>query len=235
MKITSPDPGETATKLVADAQRLITQAGSRRPEDFLSCLAAVAGEMVLRQSRVVDLEATDMAPGQPFFSNDLNRLLSGDRSDWAQVPVNCMFGSIRSALMSLKDSWPRESFPNVGAIYELFAKARGKGAKRDEWGWAPLSIAPSHRPRIQPLRGAYNLRQSLLSEGYDSEFLTTASAISVVMALSGARNHLPPDVAIRIVLETINAMAKTMPMMWRHMVDVAKQKGLPKPAVNQWI
>jgi hypothetical protein len=69
--------------------RVLKQTNADRPEDFLSNIAAIAGELVLRRAKIVDLKTTDLKPGTPLFSVNINEVLSGDRSSWKEIPVGC--------------------------------------------------------------------------------------------------------------------------------------------------
>jgi hypothetical protein len=242
------EPHAVAGKIIEDAKRLVRGPDGRlRIEEYLSALAAVAGEMVLRRSQVINLDSGTVNPGFSVYVSDakvppgsavlsphINALLSGDRSSWAEIPVTSTFGALYNVLTRSQEvAWPADSFPDVAEVYQFFAAARKNGVSQQAWGWAPLSIPVHHHPKLQPLRAAYNLRQTVLSQNPAKadrlEFDTTVTAIAVLLALSEVRGAIDLRVALSLVFETINAMAKTVPMLPRHMASVAHEKRLPEP------
>jgi hypothetical protein len=228
-------------KLVGEAKQLVRrQDGRIRVEDLLSSLAAVAGEMVLRRTQIIDLSDETLNPGSPVFSPDINKLLSGDRSLWPEVPITSTFGGLYNVLTRANEiRWPPETFPDIAQVYQLFARERAKGVPRDRWGWAPLSVPPDNRPTILPLRAAYNLRQSLLamtmSKSNHLQISAELSFASVLMALLEVRKFIDQALALRLVFETLNAMAKTIPILPRHMAEVAREKSLPDIQPDRWL
>jgi hypothetical protein len=248
------EPHEATKKLIDDAKRMVRGPDGRiRIEDLLSSLAAVAGEMVFRRSRVMDLDLgtinpgvsayvanSNLPPGSAVLSPQINQLLSGDRSAWADIPITSTFGSLHNVLTRSREiAWPAESFPDVARLYQSFAQARQKGVSQEAWGWVPLSIPAQNQPKLQPMRATYNLRQSLLSDSMSKpdhlEFASSTSTLAVMMALIEVRKHIDPRVAITLVFETINGMAKTVPMLPRHMTEVAREKRLPQPQPDRWM
>lgn len=87
----------------------------------------------------------------------------------------------------------------------------------------PLSVADDHRPRLQPLRQAYELRgpvRALFADhGLEPPTWPAACAAALVIELARVRAAIDPAIAIRIVLETVNGMAKTVPMTARRLAE----------------
>lgn len=78
---------------------------------------------------------------------------------------------------------------------------------------------------MQPLREAFELRPAVrrvLADGrIERREWPFACAAAVVIELAKVRQAIDSGIAIRIVLETINGMAKTAPMTARHMREAA--------------
>ena len=95
--------------------------------------------------------------------------------------------------------------------------------RRRQWGFVPLSVPEDNRPFVQPLRQAYDLREpvrAILAEHQvpASEWPPTC-AFALVVELGRVRDAIDHRVAVRLVLETVNGMAKTAPMTDRHLRD----------------
>src|SRR5512142_3281941 len=74
--------------------------GRVRVEDFLTVLAAVAGE----SARVVgiapaDIETAELIPGSPVFGPQINEVLTGDASEVKEVPINSLVGILIKELV----------------------------------------------------------------------------------------------------------------------------------------
>jgi hypothetical protein len=71
------------------------------------------------------------------------------------------------------------------------------------------------------LRQAYELRapvRKVLAEGrIERTDWPAVCAAALVIELARVRGAIEPRIALRIVLETVNGMAKTAPMTIRHM------------------
>ena len=83
----------------------------------------------------------------------------------------------------------------------------------------------AHRPIIQPLRQAYELRSGVRAIFAEHQMPAAewphTCAFALVVELARVREAIDPGVAVRLVLETVNGMAKTAPMTDRHMRESA--------------
>jgi hypothetical protein len=199
-----------------------------RCEDFISAAAAFAGEVCMRKAADFDFDNSTFAPGKRVFSQKVNAVLSGDVTEWKDVPVTSAFGAIYNLLARSREiAWPPETFPGISQIYENFAKGLGHGASPAQWGYVPLSLPPAHLPQMPPLRSAFELRQVALGitgkQPIPTDALFAASSITLIKTLTVTRSAIDNAVAIRLALETMNGMAKTAPVLPRHMQEFAAQ------------
>jgi len=199
-----------------------------RCEDIISAAAAFAGECCLRKAAIFDFDNHDCVPGQAIFSGEINHILSGDRTDWGDVPVTSVFGGLHNILTHFpEEPWDPSAFPGVAEIYRGYAAARGHGAPPIQWGYVPLTLAPHHAPRHPPLRAAFELRrftfavcaQDLPKPGD----LCNIAQLSLLRALAKLRRAIDKAVAIRLAMETLNSMAKMAPVLPRHIREVASK------------
>jgi hypothetical protein len=222
------DPGAAIRTLAKAVLKLVeAPPGTFRCEDVISAIAAFAGECILRQAGEFKFDDHDFVPGQPIFSLKVNDLLSGDRSKWAEIPDQSAFGVIRFILAKQpQDPFPENVFPDIGKIYEQFASERRQGVPKKRWGKAPLSIPPNHYPREDrpPLRAAFELRQTVGQKWLDDKItpqrIANVAQFALVMLLNQMRESIAPAIALALAFETMNAMAKTAPMLPKHMSQI---------------
>jgi hypothetical protein len=234
LKFPHNDPGKAIEELVGAVHGIAENPPGRyRCEDLISAIAAFTGEAVMRQAGDFDFDHHTLTPGQPVFSLKVNGLLSGDRSEWPEIPVTSVFGAIHNILPNHPSHpWPRESFPNVGKVYERFAAARHGGVSKD-WGKAALSVPPSHYPSegMPPLRAAYDLRRSVgkqwQSQGVSAEAIAAVAQFSLLKIMTLVRAQIEPKIGLLLAFETINSMAKTAPVLPKHMEEWVRQKSRP--------
>jgi hypothetical protein len=230
MKCPNDDPAAAMMELVAMIQKLVERpAGRYRCEDLISAAAAFAGEACMRRARDFDVDNHDYNPGSPIFSTTVNVLLSGDRSEWKDIPVTSAFGGLYSLLTNHSQApWPSALFPNVGELYGRFAAARRNGTPKEQWGQAPLSVPAAHLPAMPPLRAAFEIRRMVFSRWRSDQFspdgLTTVAQTCVLKFLIMLRAHIDPRIAVTLAMETLNAMAKTAPVLARHMEEFARNQ-----------
>src|SRR5665213_1762622 len=113
-----------------------------RCEDFISAAAAFAGEVCMRKAADFDFDNHSFPPGKRIFSQKVNFFLSGDRTEWRDVPVDTAFGSLYHVLTRSREiAWPPESFPGIAEIYENFARSGGHGMPPVQWGYVPLTVS----------------------------------------------------------------------------------------------
>jgi hypothetical protein len=223
-----PDYVGQVKALVGAAFNLVKDHSGRvRTEEFLSALSAVTGELVLRAVADFDLYSHDFPPGQRVFSAAANQILFNDIADWASVEPTSTFGAIRNLLAGSDPLyWPAACFPDLAMVLRLFAETRPTA---ESWGCAPLSLPPEHRPRLQPLRAAYQLRpvvfETPLVRDADPKQIVAIGSLATVKALLLTKGSIAPAVALSLVFETINGMAKTAPMTPRHMKQIQDRMG----------
>ena len=215
-------PSQVQSLVGAAFNRVKDRSGRVRSEELLSALAAVTGELVLRAAGVFDVYSHDFAPGRRVLSTATNQILFNDTADWAGVERTSTFGAIRSVVAgSDPRCWGASCFPDIAAVLRLFAETQ---PTRESWGWVPLSAAPEHRPRLQPLMAAYELRpvvfETPLLRDADPKHVITIGALATIKALLLTKGSIAPEVALSIVFETINGMSKTAPMTLGHMKQV---------------
>lgn len=222
MEFPDGNAGQAMMDFVAIVHKVVEYPRGRyRAEDLLSAAASCAGEVILRQSAPFDVDGHAFNPGAPIFSQKATELLSGDRSAWNEVPITSAFGSLFHILTKKPESpWPASCFPEVAGIYQRFAMSRRNGVSKEAWGKAPLSVATMHYPVKPPLRTAFEIRQLIVAHWRHDKpsldvvrVLTTTALCRLLITLQNVIAH---DVAITIVLETMNAMAKTAPVLQTH-------------------
>ena len=130
-----------------------------------------------------------------------------------------VFGIIREG--ALLHGYAPETFPPISEPIRHYVESLGSstGDPADSWGRVALSVPDDNRPRIQPLRQAFELRPAVRKVFADLEIARaewpTACAAALVIELAKVRQAIDPGVAVRIVLETVNGMAKMAPMTTR--------------------
>jgi hypothetical protein len=216
---------ELVEKLSQFAQALAEgpRKGMFRCEDMISAAAAFAGECCLRKSAVIDFDNHNLTPGKRIFSDKINDVLSGDRTSWSEIPITSTFGTLYNALTHSEipnGAWDPRLFPEVAEIYRQYAAA---GAP--PWGYVPLTVAPVHTPKMPPLRAAFELRRLAFAHR-TPEFpkpndLLAISQFLLMKILMMTRTGIDEIVAIRLTFETLNGMAKTAPVLPKHMQEFA--------------
>ena len=223
-----PEHHANLAALLFDAAKAMTQfpKGRNRCEDLISATAAFAGEVCMRKAAAFDFDNHTFTPGKRIFSDKVNAVLSGDKIDWNDIPVDSAFGELRAFLTGRPDiQWPAETFPLVAEVYKVFAK----GAPRLEWGYVPLSAPPANAPHMPPLRCAFELRRIALSviSPHSINLLRTFSAVALTKALVVTRQAIDPAIAIRLAMETMNGIAKTAPILPQHIQEFARESATP--------
>jgi hypothetical protein len=215
-----------ADELIRLVHKLVEYpAGRFRCEDVISAISAFTGEAALRKAGVIDVDHHAFNPGQAVFSGTVNVILSGDRTEWREIPVTSIFGGLYHVLPHYPQPWPRESFPSVARVYEHFAAVHGRG--KSDWGKAALSVPSANLPSegMPPLRAAFELRRSVLGRwqktGLSDEAVFLAAHVALLEIMKLVRPQIAPDIGLMIAFQTINAMAKTAPMLPKHMEEMA--------------
>jgi hypothetical protein len=204
------------------------ESGRIRVEDLLSAAAAVCGEACIAAAGDFDLEHHDFTPGAPVLSDRVNGILCADASDWPSAALS-VFGVIRGG--ALAQGYSAEEFPDIDEPMRSFAAAigGGDGGAATPWGFVPLSVPDDHRPAIQPLRQAYDLRSPVRAVFAEHQMppdeWPPTCAFTLVVELARVREAIDHRIAVRIVLETVNGMAKTAPMTDRHLREASNGSG----------
>ena len=234
----SADLAPVATALVATYEGALTDADGRiRVEDLLSAASAACGEACIAAAGEFDPEHHDFTPGGAVLSERVNAILCADAVGWAEAGAS-VFGVIHDG--ALLHGYAEGDFPAIAEVIRSYVAGLGGGAAgaagalgaagppgddatdpAASWGRVPLSVSEVHRPFVQPLRHAYELRPAvrriLRGAGIPTPAWPTACAAALVIELGRVRAAIDPGVALRIVLETVNGMAKMAPMTDRHL------------------
>ena len=141
------------------------------------------------------------------------------RPDWSGAALS-VFGIIRGG--ALAQGYAERDFPPIDEPIRFYVSALGGSGV--PWGFVPLSVPEDHRPFVQPLRQAYELRTAVRGRFAEQRMPAAewppACAFALVIELARVRDAIDRGVATRLVLETVNGMAKTAPM-----TDAADARG----------
>jgi hypothetical protein len=231
------DLPKASNDLVAAVNRLARKPDGRvRCEDAISDAAAFLGEATLRRAGDFDFERHTHKPGQPVSSAKVTGLLSGDLTDWEKMPARSVFRAFYVLLTNYAQPWSRESFPDVAGIFSRYAMARrgGSVSPRDR-GRAPLSVPPQHCPVVHrpPLRAAFELRQVLYTkwtkESLAIESISSIAEACLLSVMVQTRSEIAADIALLLMFETINAMARTAPILSEHAQANWLKRGIHVP------
>jgi hypothetical protein len=214
---------EATNALSALFEAKVHDAGGRiRVEDLLSAAAAACGEACIAAAGDFDLEHHAFTPGAPVLSDRVNAILCGDARDWVAAATS-VFGIIRGG--ALAQGYVEDDFPPIDEPIRTFVDGIGGDAVPTAWGFVPLTVPEDHRPFVQPLRQAFELRAPVRAIFAAHQILSgewpPTCAFALVVELARVREAIDHRVAVRIVLETVNGMAKTAPMTDRHMREAA--------------
>jgi len=189
-----------------------------RVEDSLTALAAVTGEAALVDAALFDVESTELTPGSAVFGDEINRMLTGDETDLHALPATSVVGVLRDRLV-----------PGVvvaqafGPVERLYAQVAA-GVGSTPWGEVPLSVPDEHRPGIQPLRLAFELRPAVeaavaaVQEGNGSAPVAgrrIPCAVALASAVERTAQAIDVAIGLTLSLEVVFGMAKTVPMSRR--------------------
>ena len=187
--------------------------GLIKSKEALAAMAAVVGERCLDAAGEIPVRTHDLIPGQRVFSDKVNVLLTGDEAvDLASIPARSVFGTIRDQLGGTKLD---NHFPKLEDVFQGFA---GRIGKPEDWGKVPLSIPERYWPEKLPLRVAFDTRQKIdaavQSISSNKARILQVCTLAMVMMLKEERlsEPLEPAVALTLTFETINGIAKTVPM-----------------------
>lgn len=198
--------------------------GRIRVEDVLSAAAAAAGQEAIRAVGEYDADDHPYIPGALVLSDRMNKLLADDAADWAGVGPDSLFGVIRQA--ALAQGYAVADFPSPDAVFRATVAGVGKTMGQAGYGRVALSVDAANAPRRPPLQDAWELQQPLAvfwtNSGVNPRDRPMVFAYALATILVHVRQAIDPGVATRLVLETLNGMAKMAPMTARHWAAASK-------------
>ena len=198
--------------------------GRIRVEDLLTAAAAVCGEACITAAGEFDPEDHQFSPGAAVLSDRINGILCLDASDWPAAG-DSVFGIVYRG--SLEGGYESAQFPRLADVFRGFVASLGGGNEDavERWGFVALSVPEDHWPQIAPLRLAYHLRKPareiLRRKRVPPDAWPAVCARSLVGELVRVRTAIEPSIAIAIVLETTNGMAKMAPMTERYLREAS--------------
>jgi hypothetical protein len=197
--------------------------GRIRVEDLLTAGGAVCGEACIAAAGEFDPESHNFVPGSAVLSDRINELLAANAGDWSKTG-DSVFGRIHAG--ALARGYSQADFPDLADIFRVYVSLLG-GGEAERWGFVGLSVPQEHWPRVAPLRYAYELRapvrEILARFGVPRTAWPAACAGALVNELGPVHGSVDPAVAIRIVLETTNGMAKMAPMTDGHFQEASQR------------
>jgi hypothetical protein len=179
-----------------------------RVEDYLCALAAATGEAALADAGLFDIEATDLTPGAAVFGDEINRMLTGDATVLADVPADSVVGVLRDRLVP--GTVAAEDFGPLKRLYELVPREVGSVP----WGEVALTVPDDHRPSVQPLRLAFELRPAVVAAVGD-QGRRVPCALALAGGIERTREAIDVRIGLTLALEVVFGMAKTVPMSLR--------------------
>jgi len=208
--------------------RVIDTDARIRVEDLLTAGAAVCGESCIAAAGEFDPESHQFVPGSAVLSDRVNEVLCANAGEWSKVGES-VFGVIHAG--ALAEGYAPADFPELADVFRVYVSLLG-GAGTDRWGFVGLSVPQDNWPLAPPLRYAYDLRapvrEILARYGVPRSAWPAACAHALANELARVRTAIEPGIAIRIVLETTNGMAKMAPMTERHFREATETTGTPE-------
>lgn len=190
---------------IRDAALRSVRASDRgvRVEDYLTSLAAATGEAALAAAGF-PVTTHDLPAGSPVFVEAVNAVLTGDPLPPSGLaPPGTVWSVLHAAGLPL---------PDPGELYRQHAATVGSAG----WGFVATTVPEANRPRVMPLRAAYELRPTVLDVERAAaatpaqRHLVTATAL--VQAVAQTAQAIAVPVGVRLACEVLVAMAKTAPM-----------------------
>lgn len=203
------DPALQA-RLVELVMNRLTEHGDRiRAEDAVCGAAVIVAERCIDAAGDYPLRDHALAPGQRVFSDRVNQLLCGNVT--ADVPADSVFGRLKALVDPT--AYAEQYWPELTDVFRHYAAAVGQPA---DWGKAPLTVPEPNRPRILPLRFAYETRADvddiLRPVAADKPRCLRIAVGALADLLHQVAGVLAPGVGLTLAFEVINGMAKTAPM-----------------------
>jgi len=207
----APQVRSAAKRLANDALAYVQDpAGRVRVEDYVTVLAALAGEAALLSAGLFDLETAGVTPGSAVFGNAINDILTGDTEDPAAVPEASVLGIlIRELVPSVA---PAECFASPGDIYKHVAAS----VNAAEWGCVTTTVGDEHEPTVMPIRATFELRAAVneaqSKAGLPPKLRYVPCALGLAIGIKQVQAALDIRVTVRLALEVVFGMAKMTPM-----------------------
>lgn len=209
--MTLPTDLEPIVLAVRDAAlQLVQDERGVRVEDYLTVLAAAAGEATLVDADLFDIEANDLTPGAGVFGDAINQVLTGDATDAAGLHPTTTVGVLVDQLVP--DVVGTDAFGELGERYARVAAAAGSLP----WGEVAVALPDDHRPWVLPLRVAFELRPVVVAAaaaaadaGWSRHEVVAAALASAIAQAAGA---LDPPTSVGLALDVTFGMAKVVPM-----------------------
>jgi hypothetical protein len=218
---------ESAAHLAAAAMEYVQEeSGSVRVEDYVAVLATLTGEAALVAADLYDIESSTITPGAAVFGDAINRILSGDQADVAKCPADSVVGILVSELVPTTVAL--DLFGPLDRFYAWVAESVGKA----EWGNVTTSVAESHKPRIMPLRVAFELRGTVdaaqSKAGLARNFRHVVCAVALTDCLKQVKPACDMTMAVTLAMEVTFGTAKMAPMSRAAFETVARGEGAEK-------
>lgn len=202
--------------------RVVDADGRMRVEDLLTAGAAVCGESCIAAAGEFDPESHQFVPGSAVLSDRINEVLCANAGEWSKAGES-VFGVIHTG--ALAGGYAAADFPDLADVFRVYVSLLG-GAGTDRWGFVGLSVPEANWPLVPPLRYAYDqrapVREILARYGVPRSAWPAACAHTLANELGRVRTAIDPGIAVRIVLETTNGMAKMAPMTDRHVREATE-------------
>ena len=206
-----PTDLEPVVLAVRDAAlRLVQDDRGVRVEDYLTALAAAAGEAALVDADLFDIEANDMTPGAAVFGDAINEVLTGDATVVDAVAPTSTVGVLVDQLVPAVVGL--DAFDGIEARFARVAAAAGSLP----WGEVAVAVPDDHRPWVLPLRVAFELRPVVVAaaeaaapSGWRRHQVVAAALAS---AVTQAAEALDPTTSVGLALDVTFGMAKVVPM-----------------------
>jgi hypothetical protein len=211
----SSGPGEAAAAIEQAALDLVRDERGVRVEDYLAALAAATGEAALVDGLAFDIEGSDLTPGAAVFGDGINHVLTGDATSLDEVPAESVVGILRDRLVPGTVS--ADAFGPLDRPYRLVASGVGE----TPWGEVPLTVSDDHRPSVQPLRLAFEVRPAV--EAVAPTERHTPCAIALAAGIERTKDAIDVGVALTLALEIVFGMAKTVPMSRRAFEEATRE------------
>ena len=206
----SAELAAAATYIAEVAMRSVqTDDGGVRVEDYLTVLAASAGEAVLVSAGLFDIEHNELAPGAAVFGDRINEILTGDSIVWADLTADTVLGLYHAELVPLPVA--ADVLPDPRRLYEHVAGSVNSAP------WGHVTTVPAdNQPRVMPLRAAFEMRatvdHAVASANVDSVQRWVPCVLAVCVAVRQVHAAIDMRVASTLIMEVVFAMAKTVPM-----------------------